>query len=94
MPINPMQARSSVVRQLTPEEQQQAEQLISKLDAKLSELFGASPDSNGISFTLLDTPADSIEPWVLGDVVRRYQAVGWTVTIHPPNPNLHLQFNW
>lgn len=94
MPINPMQARSSVRRQLTEEEKQQATQLESKLDAKLAQLFGANPDSHGISFSLEDTPADSVPPWVLAEVVSRYEAVGWRVIIHPPNPNLQLQFNW
>jgi hypothetical protein len=94
MAINPMQARSSVQRQLTKEEKQDAASLEIKLDAKLSQLFGAQPDSHGISFTLEDTPADSVKPWVLAEVVRRYEAVGWRVIIHQPNPNLQLQFNW
>ena len=94
MPINPMQARSSVQRQLTEEEKQEAAALEGKLDVKLAQLFGAQPNSHAISFTLEDTPADSVKPWVLAEVVRRYEAVGWHVIIHQSNPNLQLQFNW
>jgi hypothetical protein len=94
MAINPMQARSSVQRQLTDEEKQEAAALESKLDAKLAQLFGAQPESHGLSFTLEDTPGDSVKPWVLAEVVRRYEAVGWSVIIHQSNPNLQLQFNW
>jgi len=94
MAINPMQARSSVRRQLTEEEKQQAAALESKLDVKLAEIFGAQPENRSASFTLQDTPADSVQPWVLAEVVNRYEAVGWRVIIHQSNPNLQLQFNW
>jgi hypothetical protein len=95
MPVNPMQARSSVRRQLTDEEKQQAEELERKLDAKLAEVFGANPNSHSASFSLANTPADSVPPAVLAEVIERYKAVGWQdIIIHPPNPNLQLQFSW
>jgi hypothetical protein len=95
MAINPMQARSSVHQQLTDEEKRQAAELESKLDAKLAQLFGANPDSHSISFSLEDTPADSVSPAVLAELIERYKAVGWReIIIHPSNPYLQLQFNW